>query len=139
LQDPGTVGVVDDGDFLGILFRRLVSVYFQGHHAPGAFVLISILFDGRFLGVVVSGSASQLLPGTDGKDFVKGMSQIDPTKKPKTIDFTPTEGDNQGKTCLGIYELGEDMRKLCYAEPGKDRPTRAGAAPATTPPGHRPA
>jgi uncharacterized protein (TIGR03067 family) len=59
---------------------------------------------------------------TDDK-VIKGTSTIDPTKKPKTIDFTPTEGDGKGELHLGIYELGEKTRKLCFAPPGKDRPT----------------
>jgi hypothetical protein len=29
---------------------------------------------------------------------------IDPTKKPKTIDFTPDDGPEKGKTFLGISE-----------------------------------
>ena len=52
----------------------------------------------------------------------KGASTIDPTMKPKTIDFTPTDGDDKDKQYLGIYELGETTRKLCFAPPGKERP-----------------
>jgi uncharacterized protein (TIGR03067 family) len=59
----------------------------------------------------------------DGKELSIGTSEIDPTKKPKTIDFTTTSGLNKGKTCLGIYEIKENCRKICYASPGKDRPT----------------
>jgi uncharacterized protein (TIGR03067 family) len=51
-----------------------------------------------------------------------GTSTIDPTENPKTIDFTPTEGDAMGKEFLGIYELGENKRKLCFAPPGQPRP-----------------
>lgn len=60
---------------------------------------------------------------SEGKEITKGTSTIDPTKKPKTIDFTPTEGEAKGKLHLGIYELGEKTRKLCFAPPGKKRPT----------------
>ena len=59
----------------------------------------------------------------DGKVVAKGTSTIDPTKKPKTIDLTITEGDDAGKSALGIYEFGKDSRKVCIARPGKDRPT----------------
>ena len=59
----------------------------------------------------------------DGGKITEGTSEIDPTKNPKTIDFMETEGDNKGKIVLGIYELGDDARKLCYAEPGKERPS----------------
>jgi uncharacterized protein (TIGR03067 family) len=67
----------------------------------------------------------------DGKWIVKlegaviwqGVSTIDPTKTPKTIDFRPTEGADVGKIFFGIYELGKETRRLCYAESGKERPT----------------
>jgi len=63
----------------------------------------------------------------DGEKNTEGTSEIDPTKNPKTIDFRATEGAYKGKIFLGIYELGDDTRKLCYAEPGKDRPTEFSA------------
>jgi uncharacterized protein (TIGR03067 family) len=55
--------------------------------------------------------------------FLKAKYTIDPTKKPKTIDYTVTEGDNKGQKMLGIYELDGDTAKFCFAAPGKDRPT----------------
>jgi uncharacterized protein (TIGR03067 family) len=63
----------------------------------------------------------------DDKEVAKGTSKIDPTKKPKTIDFTIEEGNNVGQTYLGIYEIDKDTRRLCYAVPGKDRPTEFSA------------
>jgi uncharacterized protein (TIGR03067 family) len=58
----------------------------------------------------------------DGKVIARGTSEIDPTKKPKAVDLTETEGDDKGKTALGIYEVGDDERKVCYAKPGMERP-----------------
>jgi uncharacterized protein (TIGR03067 family) len=58
----------------------------------------------------------------DGKVIARGTSEIDPTKKPKAIDLTGTEGDDKGKTVLGIYEIGDDERKVCYAKAGMERP-----------------
>jgi uncharacterized protein (TIGR03067 family) len=58
----------------------------------------------------------------DGKQITYGTSTFDPRKKPKHIDFVPSDGDNQGQTHLGIYEIEGDKRKLCFANPGKDRP-----------------
>jgi uncharacterized protein (TIGR03067 family) len=58
-----------------------------------------------------------------GKVIARGTSEIDPTKKPKTVDLTVTEGQDQGKTIRGIYELGDDTRKVCLARPGQERPT----------------
>jgi len=59
----------------------------------------------------------------DDKEISKGTNKIDPTKKPKTIDFTPTEGEGKGKEFLGIYEQGRKSRKLCFVESSKERPT----------------
>ena len=65
----------------------------------------------------------------EGKEVVKGTSEIDPTKNLKTIDFTPTEGSDKGKVFLGIYDLKENCRKLCYAPAGKERPTEFSSKP----------
>jgi uncharacterized protein (TIGR03067 family) len=53
----------------------------------------------------------------------KAKYEIDPTKKPKTIDVTPSEGPEKDKTIEGIYELKENELKVCIAMPGKERPT----------------
>ena len=58
----------------------------------------------------------------EGKVIARGTSEIDPTKKPRAIDLTETEGDDKGKTALGIYEIGDDERKVCYAKAGMERP-----------------
>jgi uncharacterized protein (TIGR03067 family) len=72
---------------------------------------------------VVNGSDGTWSLRSEDKEISKGTSTFDPTKKPKTIDFTPTVGDDKGVHFLGIYELGENTRKLCFAPKGKDRPT----------------
>jgi uncharacterized protein (TIGR03067 family) len=58
-----------------------------------------------------------------GQVYFKAKFTIDPTKKPKSIDYAMTEGPTKGKTHLGIYELDGDTLKFCFAAPGKDRPT----------------
>ena len=78
---------------------------------------------------VVNGSDGTWSLHSEGKEISKGTSTIDPTKKPKSIDFTPTEGEGKGKLHLGIYELGEKTRKLCFAAPGKDRPAEFASMP----------
>ena len=57
-----------------------------------------------------------------GDDIFKGTHKVDPSKKPKTIDATDTEGPFKGKTVYGIYELGADTFKVCFAKAGDDRP-----------------
>src|SRR6516162_5744885 len=68
-------------------------------------------------------NALTVLNGADGTWIIrdrgtkksKGTSTIDPTENPKTIDITPSVGDDKGITYLGIYELGENTRKVCVA------------------------
>jgi uncharacterized protein (TIGR03067 family) len=58
-----------------------------------------------------------------GQVYFKAKFSIDPTKKPKAIDYAMTEGPTKGKTHLGIYELDGDTVKFCFAAPGNERPT----------------
>lgn len=78
---------------------------------------------------VVNGSDGTWNLLSEGKEVSKGTSTIDPTKKPKTLDFTITEGDGKDNLHLGIYELGEKTRRMCFAPPGKERPTEFTTTP----------
>lgn len=55
--------------------------------------------------------------------FLKAKLMLDPSKKPKTIDYDMTEGFTKGKKQLGIYELNGDTFKACFSSPGSERPT----------------
>ena len=57
---------------------------------------------------------------SEGKEISSGKSDIDPTKKPKTIDFMPTLGFFSGNEYLGIYELGKDTRQICFVDKAKE-------------------
>lgn len=59
----------------------------------------------------------------DDNVAVRGTSAVDPAARPRTVDLTPREGPNQGKTSLGIYELDKDSRRVCLAPAGQKRPT----------------
>lgn len=59
----------------------------------------------------------------NGSVFVKATFDLDPTKNPKTIDYTMTGGFTEGKRQLGIYELNGDTVKFCFGSPGAERPT----------------
>src|SRR5262245_30910102 len=50
-----------------------------------------------------------------GGDTITGTLKLDPTKKPKMIDSTRSEGE----TLLGIYELNGDDFKVSLAASGK--------------------
>jgi uncharacterized protein (TIGR03067 family) len=58
-----------------------------------------------------------------------GTQKLDPTKSPKTIDVTMTEGPNKGMVMLGIYEFDGDTLKACFDPQGKKRPTEFKSAP----------
>jgi uncharacterized protein (TIGR03067 family) len=57
-----------------------------------------------------------------GQVYFKAKITIDPSKKPKTIDYQMTEGFTKGKKQLGIYELDGDKFKSCFGKAGADRP-----------------
>jgi uncharacterized protein (TIGR03067 family) len=52
-----------------------------------------------------------------------GAQKLDPSRSPKAIDVTVTEGLNKGAVMLGIYEIDGDTLKVCFEEGGKKRPT----------------
>src|SRR5262249_38289862 len=59
-----------------------------------------------------------------GDDVIQvGTQKLDPSKSPKSIDVTMTEGPNKGKVMLGIYEIDGDTLKVCFDPQGKKRPT----------------
>jgi uncharacterized protein (TIGR03067 family) len=61
----------------------------------------------------------------DGEAVLKGTFKLDPSKKPKAIDVTITQGKgaDKGKVLQGIYELDKDSLKWCTSDPGgKERP-----------------
>lgn len=73
--------------------------------------------------VVVNGPGDVWKLLSEGNEVARGTNSLDPTTKPKAIDFTITEGGGKGSVHLGIYELTEKSRKLCFAPAGKPRPT----------------
>jgi uncharacterized protein (TIGR03067 family) len=58
-----------------------------------------------------------------------GTQKLDPSKSPKAIDVTMTEGLNKGAVMLGIYEIDGDTLKVCFDPQGKKRPTEFKSAP----------
>jgi uncharacterized protein (TIGR03067 family) len=61
------------------------------------------------------------------KTLAKGTFRLDPGKKPPTIDLMMNEGEEKGKTIKGIYELKDDVLRICGAGPGHERPTEFAA------------
>jgi uncharacterized protein (TIGR03067 family) len=58
-----------------------------------------------------------------------GTQKLDPSKSPKAIDVTLTEGVKKGEVMLGIYEINGDTLKVCFDAEGKKRPTQFKSAP----------
>jgi uncharacterized protein (TIGR03067 family) len=55
------------------------------------------------------------------KPLGSGTIKLDATQKPKHIDSLPEKMPD--KPFLGIYEIDQSRIKVCYAPPGKGRPT----------------
>jgi uncharacterized protein (TIGR03067 family) len=51
------------------------------------------------------------------------IQKLDPSRSPKTLDVTVTDGLNKGAVMLGIYEISGDTLKVCFDPEGKKRPT----------------
>ncbi len=53
-----------------------------------------------------------------------GTMKLDPSKNPKAVDITYTDGPDKGKTFKGIYQIDGDTSKFCRAgAPDQERPT----------------
>jgi uncharacterized protein (TIGR03067 family) len=57
------------------------------------------------------------------KTIGKGRFTLDASKKPCCIDALSAAAPKGSKPILGIYELNGDTFRMCFAAPGKDRPT----------------
>lgn len=93
----------------------------------GTWVLVSGEQGGKDLPEEVIKGAKLVIKGNKhivqmGEEKIIGTHELDPTTKPKSIDATKTEGPEKGKKILGIYEIKGDTFKVCFGEPGKDRP-----------------
>jgi uncharacterized protein (TIGR03067 family) len=68
-----------------------------------------------------------------GQVVEKGTHKLDPSKKPKHMDITVTEGEAKGQTQLAIYEFEGDTLKICANLPGsKERPTEFASKPGSS-------
>ena len=53
----------------------------------------------------------------------KGTLRLDPAKSPKTMDAIADGDAKKPIVSLGIYTIDGDHYRVCFAEPGKPRPT----------------
>lgn len=93
----------------------------------GTWNLVSAMEDGKALPddevkqttIVVKGNTFRFPGLAEDATAREGTFKLDATKNPKEMDSTSTENE----VSLGIYELGPDSYKICFAPVGKPRPT----------------
>ena len=95
----------------------------------GTWKIESMVIDGKEAPPEVFKEAKLVCKGdqftmTHGDVVYKGTFKVDPSKKPKEIDVTFTEGPEKGKTVKGIYEVDDETYKVCMSEDEKDRPKK---------------
>jgi uncharacterized protein (TIGR03067 family) len=95
----------------------------------GEWSMVSGSADGQPMPDEMRGQMKRICKGDEtattmrGQMFMKAKITIDPSKKPKTIDYQMIDGFTKGKKQLGIYEVDGDTFKSCFAKPGDERPT----------------
>ncbi len=72
--------------------------------------------------VVVNRADGSWTMTIDGREASSGTSKIDPLATPAEIDIEITVGDGAGSKLLGIYEIEQDRRRLCFRGGGEWRP-----------------
>jgi uncharacterized protein (TIGR03067 family) len=58
-----------------------------------------------------------------GQLIMKAKFSIDPSQKPKTIDYQVIDGPTKGRKHLGIYEFDGEQLKFCFGSPDAPRPS----------------
>jgi uncharacterized protein (TIGR03067 family) len=94
----------------------------------GTWTMVSAQRDGQPMPKSYIAGAKRIAKGDEttvlinGAVFLSARISVDPSKKPKTIDYLLTNGANRNKTQLGIYELNGDRLTLCFAKTNQERP-----------------
>jgi uncharacterized protein (TIGR03067 family) len=95
----------------------------------GEWSMVSGSADGNSMPDAMRESAKRVCKGDEttvtigAQIIMKAKFTIDPSRKPKTIDYQMIEGPTKGKKQLGIYELTGETAKFCFGAPDSERPT----------------
>jgi len=95
----------------------------------GEWSLVSGMADGYPIPKEMIANSKRVCKGDEltaivgGQLVMKAKITIDPSKKPRTIDYQVIEGPTKGKKHLGIYEVDSDTFKSCFGAPDAERPT----------------
>ena len=101
----------------------------------GEWTMVSVTADGQAIPEAIAKTGKRVAKGGEttvtiaGQLVMKAIYTIDPTKKPKTIDYTMTDGPTKGLKQYGIYEIDGETVRVCFAAPGKDRPSEFTSKP----------
>lgn len=97
----------------------MASLVINGENAPDDQVSTAML--------IVEGT--HYTPKYEGKDILETF-KIDPDTKPRSIDFTYTDGPRKGETVKGIYKLEGDRYIMCRPLRAEDpRPSEFASGP----------
>jgi uncharacterized protein (TIGR03067 family) len=76
------------------------------------------------------GKSVSLLTPHQSKETIQAECTLDPGKSPRQMDWVRSTEPGKGKKMQAIYEfMGEDQYRVCFAPPGKDRPTEFATKP----------
>ena len=95
----------------------------------GEWSMVSGSADGNVMPDAMRETAKRVCKGDEttvtvgGQLIMKANFALDPSRKPKTIDYQMIDGPTKGKKQLGIYEVTGDTAKFCFGSPGAERPT----------------
>lgn len=95
----------------------------------GKWKIVSVIVNGEKVAsdqfekavVTVTGDVRLLKDGEEVKS--KATYKVDPTKTPKTIDISVSEGVLKGRNLKGIYEFSKDTVTINVTIEGDERPT----------------
>jgi uncharacterized protein (TIGR03067 family) len=66
-----------------------------------------------------------------GRTLMRGVFTLDPRTTPRRINMTLAGRRGKGRTLKGIFEMRGDTLRICYALPGRPRPTGFNSRPGT--------